>query len=210
MKDNQNFNNESIEKKDEPPSKFRRLFSLIYNDIKTVYKNYPITFILIISILFILLFFLQFKPVILLLFFIILYKFIFFLSDKTDFQLGFEHVSIASILFSYYIGLSWSLFSTLILMIIIQARNNKVTFLGILIDGGIWISFCFLAYGMRGFEIGTVALILPIGRFVLKEIISLILGFQLHDLIMDSLNVFYQIGFIRYIGAIIGLIVSVS
>lgn len=188
----------------EPPSWYVRFFSLIYKDAKSIYRAYPTASKVFLLALLILIILVQSKPLLFLAVFFIIDRAVVFLQQKTDFKLRIEQVSLVSILFGYYYDITYGLMATLIMMSFLQYRNIKITFFGATLDGIIWILFVFLSAAMRSIDIGTVAFILPISRFVIKEIINVLLGFEIHDLHKDSMNMIYQIVFLRYLGPVIG------
>lgn len=192
------------EKEEKSHSRLTSFFLLIYRDASRIYKAYPKAINTILLVLFAIIILFQFKPLLFLALFI-LYDMAFgFLSKKTDFKLRVEQVSVVGILFGYYLNVGYALIAVVVMMLITQYRNIKLTFFGATLDGIIWILFPFFAFAMRGLDIGTVALILPISRYLLKEGLGMMFGYDVHDLMRNSLNVLYQIVFLRYAGPFIG------
>lgn len=202
----QPVNNQDIpeNENEKPPSRVKKLLNILLKDFIRIYKTYPKSSKIVLAALIFLVILIQFKPLLFLLIFILIDRAFVFLETKTEFTLGLEHVSIVSILFGYYYNVTYGFLATLFMMIMLQYRNNKLTFLGFVIDGVIWFAFVFLVAAMKSLSIGTIAFILPIGRFLIKEAINITLGFQVHDLHKDSMNMIYQIFFIHYLGPMIG------
>ncbi|MBR9690309.1 hypothetical protein GOV08_01355 [Candidatus Woesearchaeota archaeon] len=192
--------------KESPPKK--NPFTVLYKDFKRIYKAYPKETLLTITGLVALVILVQIKPLLFFLFFLAIDRIVQWLFKSTDFKLGIEQVSIISILFGYYYNLFLAFAATVVFIVMHEQRNIKFNFTAAGINGIIWLVFPFAAkiFAVFGVPITTVGFILPIARWIIKESANVLIGFQVHNVHINLMNLIYQIFFFRYLGVFFGAI----
>lgn len=189
-----------MEKKElEPDSKKRKILKILFNDILRIYKTYPNLFKFTLGFVFLIIALLYFKKLSFLIVFLIINEIYTLIEKKTQVSLGLEHGTIVSILGGYYFGIPFGLFASTVIQTILQMRNNKIAIIGVLIDGLIWYMVVIFAALMNSIDIGTVVIILTISRYIVKQIVNVTLGYEIHDALKDIINPIYHIFFIKYL-----------
>lgn len=150
-----------------------------------------------------LLIFFKFKPLLFLIILIIFDRLMKFITSHTAIAFGFEHVTITAILLGYISNIYFGLFSTIVMMFMLQIRNVKFGFYGAGIDFFVWTGMVILSHAMSGLPLSLVAIILTSLRYIIFKFLMPIAHGKAYDLVPDTVNWFYQIFIIKMLSYLI-------